>query len=111
MKKPGKRRAPAVVRKNSIPTYFSPVSHCYIPLAWSTGLNFRCRLLLILKRFKRHKILTRDNATAIVVAHLLVNIAHGLAHRELGVGLAPLNLLAFRLSSKGQQVKVTSTDN
>ena len=25
--------------------------------------------------------------TAIVVAHLLVNIAHGLAHRELGVGL------------------------
>lgn len=29
-------------------------------------------------------------ATAIVVAHLLVNIAHGLAHRELRVGLAPL---------------------
>jgi len=28
-------------------------------------------------------------ATAIVVAHLLVNIAHGLAHRELGVGLSP----------------------
>jgi hypothetical protein len=28
-------------------------------------------------------------ATAIVVAHLLVNIAHGLAHRELRVGLAP----------------------
>ena len=27
--------------------------------------------------------------TAIVVAHLLVNIAHGLAHRELGVGLSP----------------------
>ena len=26
-------------------------------------------------------------ATAIVVAHLLVNIAHGLAHRELHVGL------------------------
>jgi hypothetical protein len=29
-------------------------------------------------------------ATAIVVAHLLVNIVHGLAHRELHVGLAPL---------------------
>ena len=28
-------------------------------------------------------------ATAIVVAHLLVNIAHGLAHRELRVSLAP----------------------
>ena len=28
-------------------------------------------------------------ATAIVVAHLLVNIAHGLAHRELRVALAP----------------------
>jgi hypothetical protein len=28
--------------------------------------------------------------TAIVVAHLLVNIVHGLAHRELRVGLAPL---------------------
>ena len=28
--------------------------------------------------------------TAIVVAHLLVNIAHGLAHRELRVGLEPL---------------------
>lgn len=27
--------------------------------------------------------------TAIVVAHLLVNLAHGLAHRELGVGLPP----------------------
>ena len=30
-------------------------------------------------------------ATAIVVAHLLVNIVHGLAHRDLGVGLAPLD--------------------
>ncbi len=29
-------------------------------------------------------------ATAIVVAHLLVNIVHGLTHRELRVGLAPL---------------------
>jgi len=29
-------------------------------------------------------------ATAIVFAHLLVNIVHGLAHRELRVGLAPL---------------------
>ena len=28
-------------------------------------------------------------ATAIVVAQLLVNIAHGLAHREVRVGLAP----------------------
>lgn len=28
-------------------------------------------------------------ATAIVVAHLLVNLMHGLAHRELRVGLAP----------------------
>jgi hypothetical protein len=28
--------------------------------------------------------------TSIVVAHLLVNIAHGLAHRELRVGLTPL---------------------
>jgi hypothetical protein len=28
-------------------------------------------------------------ATAIVAAHLLVNIAHGLAHRELQVGLDP----------------------
>ena len=28
-------------------------------------------------------------ATAIVVAHLLVNIVHGLAHRELRVGIAP----------------------
>jgi hypothetical protein len=27
--------------------------------------------------------------TAVVVAHLLVNIAHGLAHRELQVGLDP----------------------
>ena len=32
-------------------------------------------------------------ATASVVAHLLVNIAHGIAHRELGVGLAPLDLI------------------
>jgi len=31
--------------------------------------------------------------TAIVVAHLLVNIAHGLAHRELRVGLAPSGLI------------------
>lgn len=30
-------------------------------------------------------------ATAIVVAHLLVNIVHGLAHRKLGVGFAPLD--------------------
>jgi hypothetical protein len=30
-------------------------------------------------------------ATAIVVAHLLVNTTHGLAHRELHVGLAPLD--------------------
>jgi hypothetical protein len=29
-------------------------------------------------------------STTIVVAHLLVNIVHGLAHRELHVGLAPL---------------------
>jgi hypothetical protein len=29
-------------------------------------------------------------ATAIVVAHLLVNLVHGLAHRELRIGLAPL---------------------
>jgi hypothetical protein len=29
-------------------------------------------------------------ATAIVVAHLLVNIVHGLAHRELHVGIAAL---------------------
>ena len=28
--------------------------------------------------------------TAIVLAHLLVNIAHGAAHRELGVGLSTL---------------------
>jgi hypothetical protein len=28
--------------------------------------------------------------TAIVLAHLLVNIVHGAAHRELGVGLSPL---------------------
>jgi hypothetical protein len=28
-------------------------------------------------------------ATFIVVAHLLVNMVHGLAHRELSVGLAP----------------------
>jgi hypothetical protein len=32
---------------------------------------------------------TTKYATAIVVAHLLVNIAHGLAHHELRVGLAP----------------------
>src|SRR5579864_5668030 len=32
-------------------------------------------------------------ATAIVVAHLLVNIAHGLAHRELRVGLSPFGSL------------------
>lgn len=31
--------------------------------------------------------------TAIVVAHLLVNIAHGLAHQELHVGLAPPDLI------------------
>ena len=31
--------------------------------------------------------------TAIVVAHVLVNIAHGLAHRELRVGLAPPDLI------------------
>jgi hypothetical protein len=30
------------------------------------------------------------HSTAIVVAYLLVNIVHGLAHRELHVGLAPL---------------------
>ena len=29
-------------------------------------------------------------ATAIVVAHLLVDIVHGLAHRELHIGLAPV---------------------
>ena len=32
-------------------------------------------------------------ATAVVVAHLLVNIAHGLAHRELRVGLTPSGLV------------------
>lgn len=31
--------------------------------------------------------------TAIVIAHLLVNIAHGLAHQELCVGLAPADLI------------------
>ena len=30
------------------------------------------------------------HSTAIVVAYLLVNVVHGLAHRELHVGLAPL---------------------
>jgi hypothetical protein len=30
-------------------------------------------------------------ATAIVLAHLIVNIVHGLAHRNLGVGLAPMD--------------------
>jgi energy-converting hydrogenase Eha subunit A len=30
-------------------------------------------------------------ATAIVVAHLIVNIVHGLAHRDLGIGLAPID--------------------
>jgi hypothetical protein len=30
-------------------------------------------------------------ATVIVVAHLLVNVVHGLAHHELHVGLAPLD--------------------
>jgi len=30
-------------------------------------------------------------ATVIVLANLLVNVAHGLAHRELHVGLAPLD--------------------
>jgi len=30
--------------------------------------------------------------TTIVVAHLLVNIAHGLAHRELRIGLDPTSL-------------------
>jgi hypothetical protein len=30
-------------------------------------------------------------ATAIVVAHLLVNLVHGLAHRDLHVGLPPLD--------------------
>jgi hypothetical protein len=30
--------------------------------------------------------------TAIIVAHLLVNVAHGLAHRELLVGLVPLDV-------------------
>lgn len=29
-------------------------------------------------------------ATFIVLVHLLINIAHGLAHRELRIGLAPL---------------------
>ena len=33
--------------------------------------------------------LSAKYATAIVAAHLLVNIGHGLAHRELRVGLAP----------------------
>ena len=28
--------------------------------------------------------------TAIILAHLLINIAHGLAHGELGIGLTPL---------------------
>jgi hypothetical protein len=28
--------------------------------------------------------------TAIVLVHLLVNVVHGLAHRELGIGLSPL---------------------
>ncbi len=28
--------------------------------------------------------------TSIVLAHLLVNIVHGIAHRELGVGLTPI---------------------
>lgn len=31
--------------------------------------------------------------TAIVIAHLLVNIAHGLAHQDLRVGLAPRDLI------------------
>ena len=47
-------------------------------------------------------------ATAVVVAHLLANIVHGLAHRELHVGLAPLDsifvivvVLIFPLISAG----------
>ena len=47
-------------------------------------------------------------ATAIVVAHLLVNIVHGLANRELRVGLAPLDsivvivvVLLFPLIARG----------
>lgn len=31
--------------------------------------------------------------TAIVVAHLLINLVHGLAHRGLYIGLAPLDLI------------------
>jgi len=33
--------------------------------------------------------LSAKYATAIVVAHLLVNLVHGLAHRKLHIGLAP----------------------
>jgi hypothetical protein len=52
----------------------------------------------MLRGFKRltQQALNRMNrsakyATAIVAAHLLVNIVHGLAHRELHVGLAPFD--------------------
>ena len=41
-------------------------------------------------------------ATAIVVAHLLVNIVHGLAHRELRVGLAPLASIFVIVAIKGK---------
>ena len=35
----------------------------------------------------------RNYGTAIVLAHLLVNIIHGAAHRELHVGLEPIEML------------------
>jgi hypothetical protein len=49
-----------VVRKNSISTQFSLVPCNIVTSRWH---GQRVRLLLILKRFKRHKILARDRCS------------------------------------------------
>ncbi len=51
-----------------------------------TGSNFGARQEQTMN-------LAAKYATVIVVAHLLINIVHGIAHRDLGIGLDPFGSL------------------
>jgi hypothetical protein len=56
--------------------------------AWHPALNLR--IFELTRQNQSGVNRSAEYVTAIVVAHLLVNIVHGLAHRELHVGLSPL---------------------
>jgi hypothetical protein len=57
--------------------------------AWHPALNLR--IFELTRRNQSGVNRSANYITTIVVVHLLVNLVHGLAHRELRVGLAPLD--------------------